>query len=332
LAGAIVTDAALCDLTNIDLVECPIGSENAGALTTNLTFCDAPGDANICGPTTDLAGVYVANIATDCNIFDECVSGDPIFTALPPGSADFQVVDETICQLTVPEGIELETCPPGTNLAGAVVTDLEICDAAGPAEVCPGGTDLAGVWVVDATTDCDVEGITTFTCPDDSLIPGAIVTDLELCDLVTQEFKGCNTCILFGIGGTDGAGANALITGINAFVNITSGSQGAEAICESSDVSNTMTTIINATTTGNNEIQANTLFKNCLANVEANAALDALSIGGFSTINSNAQIQTSSMTQSSQEQKVTNQNLEVNKSIEQPKKTSVLPLWGFNRQ
>jgi hypothetical protein len=334
LEGAIVTDAALCDLTNIELEECPAGTENAGALTTDLDFCDAPGDANICGPTTDLAGVYVANTATDCNIFEECVAGDPIFTALPPGSSDFEVVDETICQLEVPEEVDLFTCPAGTNLAGAVVTDLEICDAAAPAEQCPAGSDLAGVWVVDADAvgACDVEGITTFTCPADSLIPGAIVTDLELCDLVTQEFKGCNTCILFGIGGVDGAQATALIAGINAFVNATTGTQGAEALCESTDITNEMSTIINATTSGANELAANALFKSCIANVEANAALDALSVGGFSTINSNAQIQTSSMTQSSQEQKVTNQNLEVNKSIEQPKQTSVLPLWGFNRQ
>jgi hypothetical protein len=125
-----------------------------------------------------------------------------------------------------------------------------------------------------------------------------------------------------------------LINGINNFINNTSSSQGAEAVCESgdtADITNTMSTIINATTGGANQAAANLLFKDCIANVEANAALDALSIGGFSTI-SNAQIQANSMTQSSQEQKVTNQNLEVNTSIEQPKKTSVLPLWGFNRQ
>jgi hypothetical protein len=92
-----------------------------------------------------------------------------------------------------------------------------------------------------------------------------------------------------------------------------------------------MSTIINATTDGNNQEQANTLFKGCIADVKANALLPPQPIGGFS-IFGNPQIQASSMTQSSQEQKVTNQNLEVNTSIEQPKKTSVLPLWGFNRQ
>jgi hypothetical protein len=60
-----------------------------------------------------------------------------------------------------------------------------------------------------------------------------------------------------------------------------------------------MSVIINATTGGNNQDQANELFKACIADVKANAALETLSVGGFSTMSS-AQIQASSMTQSSQ--------------------------------
>jgi hypothetical protein len=215
----------------------------------------------------------------------------------------------------------LTVCPAGTALEGVAISlEQNGTDVTGPMGEPDGIPDICNPFV---------------TCPDDSNLPGVNVTDIELCDLVSEELKGCNTCILFGVGGTDGNAAFQLISGINAFFNATTGEQGAEAVCHATNVTTTMSTIINATTDGVNRIQANLLFKDCIADVKANAELGALSVGGFnyrdystSTI-SNDQIQTSSMMQSSQKPKVFNQNVEVNKQIEQPKKTSILPWWKY---
>ncbi|MDR4512955.1 MAG: hypothetical protein MRJ93_14770 [Nitrososphaeraceae archaeon] len=185
LPGAIVTDERICNLNQVPLVECAAGTNNAGAVVTDERLCQAPNDQNKCPLNTDLANVYVMNPDTDCNIFESCVAGDPIFNALPAGSSEFQVVDDTICQLQVPEEIELIECQAGSILgAGALVTDEQLCNAATPAEQCPADS-LAGIWVdpQDAETACNPEGVNTFTCPDDSQIPGAVVTDLELCKL-----------------------------------------------------------------------------------------------------------------------------------------------------
>ena len=73
-------------------------------ITTDLDFCDAPGDANICGATTDLAGVYVANPVTDCDIFETCEAPDPICSAV---SCPFEVVDDAICQIDIPPEVTL---------------------------------------------------------------------------------------------------------------------------------------------------------------------------------------------------------------------------------
>ncbi|HSF49858.1 MAG TPA: hypothetical protein VLA74_03780, partial [Nitrososphaeraceae archaeon] len=200
---------------------------------------------------------------------------------------------------------------------GAVVTDPQLCNAATPAELCPDDTDLAGVWVTDADTDCDVEGVTTFTCPDDSQIPGAIVTDPLLCDLVTEDFKGCNTCVLFGVGGVDGTNAFNLIGGINDFT--LNGQVGAEALCEleGDELIEEYTDIVEATVSGDaNQEQSIELFTDCIDNLEAN------NLAGFSinsnglSINSNGQIQQTNNTQSNEQVKTLNQNAEQNKNVE----------------
>jgi hypothetical protein len=195
---------------------------------------------------------------------------------------------------------------------------LAICDAAAPAEECGPGTTLEGVWVTEATDEiCNVEGITTFVCPDESQIPGAIVTDLDLCNLVTEDFKGCNTCVLFGVGGVDGTNAFNLIGGINDF---TLGEQvGAEALCEleGDELIAEYTDIVEATVSGgSNQQQAITLFTDCVNNLEAN------NLAGFSinnnglSINSNGQIEQTSNTQSIEQMQALNQTTEQNKNVE----------------
>jgi YVTN family beta-propeller protein len=172
----------------------------AGAVVTDLDLCEAPNDNNICGPTTDLAGVYVDDPDTDCDIFETCEPGNPICSALPAGSCPFDVVDEAICQLDVPEEVALFTCPAGSNLgAGALVTDSDLCNAATPAEQCPAGTQLENVWVTDATAaNCSVNGLTLLQCPAGTNLAGAVVTDPDLCDAAAPA-EACP-------GGTDLAG------------------------------------------------------------------------------------------------------------------------------
>ena len=68
------------------MLTCAAGSNMGGAVVTDPALCEAPDDDNRCPANTDLAGVYVANPATDCDIF--------------------------------------ETCPPDSQIAGAIVTDL----------------------------------------------------------------------------------------------------------------------------------------------------------------------------------------------------------------
>ena len=95
------------------------------------------------------------------------------------------------------------TCPVGSNLgAGALVTDIDLCNAATPAEQCPAGTDLEGVWVTDVQAEgaCDVEGVATIVCPANSNLPSALVTDIQICNLDDIELFTCET-------GTENAGA-----------------------------------------------------------------------------------------------------------------------------
>jgi hypothetical protein len=271
----------------------------AGAVVTDLDLCEAPNDNNICGPTTDLAGVYVDDPDTDCDIFETCEPGNPICSALPAGSCPFDVVDEAICQLDVPEEVALFTCPAGSNLgAGALVTDSDLCNAATPAEQCPAGTQLENVWVTDATAaNCSVNGLTLLQCPAGTNLAGAVVTDPDLCDaaapavqcgvgtalegiwvdpadtdtcddLVTKDFKACNTCLLVGVDGVEGReDTTNLLTGINQFTN-NNQEQGPEALCQLEDdqtIIDTYNDIVDETVSNSiNQNNAKALFSNCL--------------------------------------------------------------------
>ncbi len=155
-----VADEELCSLavpTDFVLEQCPAGTNNAGALVTNATLCEAPNDDNICPAFTDLEGVYVEDPTTDCTIFATCLAGSPLGVSLglPPGGS-VEVADPQLCNLDVPEEVELTTCPAGTNNAGALVTNATLCEAPNDDNICPAFTDLEGVYVEDPTTDCTI--------------------------------------------------------------------------------------------------------------------------------------------------------------------------------
>jgi hypothetical protein len=393
IAGAQVTDLLICDLDNVELFTCPPNSNMGGAVVTDVALCQAPDDDNKCPIGSDLENVYVMNPDTDCDVFEECVAGDPIFSALPPGSANFEVVDETICELVVPSQVALFTCGEDSNLgAGAVVTDAALCNAATPAEQCPAGTQLENVWVTDATdANCSVDGLTLLECPLGTNLAGAIVTDDALCDLTDVELDECpagsenagalttdltfcdapgdgNICP----GGTDLAGVYVATVPGDCDLDIDD-CENCDLnfeICPSdTDLAFHYVTVANEDTC-------------CIAGGDGDDDNDGLAAGGLKAQQTpgpgpgeidcpddnggddnlaanNAQIQPSSSNtqssqnakltnqnmeqkktsdtpvqasniQSNQETKISNQNVEVNKQIEEQKKSSVLPLFDFN--
>jgi hypothetical protein len=112
------------------------------------------------------------------------------------GAQTVEVADPQLCELTIPEGLDLETCPAGSNLGGgALVTDLGLCDAATPAEQCEAGTTLEGVWVhPDELATCNIAippPITTFQCAPDDPLSNAVVTDPRLCQFEDIELFEC---------------------------------------------------------------------------------------------------------------------------------------------
>ena len=72
LAGVWVVDKdaeGACDVEGITLLECGADTNlGAGAFVTNATLCNAAAPAELCGPLTDLEGVWVEDASTDCFI------------------------------------------------------------------------------------------------------------------------------------------------------------------------------------------------------------------------------------------------------------------------
>jgi hypothetical protein len=103
-----------------------------------------------------LEGVYVTDPTTQCNIvYPTCDDTTPLGQALNlTAGSSVEVVDSQLCNLDIPD---VFVCPPGTNLAGDIVTDTSLCNAAAPAVQCASGTDLAGIWVnPTATASCNI--------------------------------------------------------------------------------------------------------------------------------------------------------------------------------
>src|SRR5215211_7527115 len=152
--------------TSVNILRCGPDTNNAGANVTDLRLCEAPNDANICPAGTDLEGVYVTDPATECDIFAICEFDSPlgVSLSLPPGGS-IEVADEQLCDLSVPEQIDLIQCPAGTNNAGALVTNATLCEAPNDANICPAATDLEGVYVTDPATECEIFDICPFDSP-----------------------------------------------------------------------------------------------------------------------------------------------------------------------
>jgi hypothetical protein len=98
-------------------------------------------------------------------------------------------------------------------------------------------------------------------------LENATVTDEEICDPVTKDFKACNTCLLVGVDGVEGReDTTNLLTGINQFTN--NQEQGPEALCQLEDdqtLIDTYNDIVNETVSGFiNQNNAKALFSNCL--------------------------------------------------------------------
>ena len=178
-----VADEALCNLEipeQIDLFQC-IGGPMIDAIVTDAQLCQAPNDANKCADDTDLLGVYVMDVLSDCNIFATCDAGTPLGIALGMEN-EFKVADEALCNLEIPEQIDLFQCIGGPMI-DAIVTDAQLCQAPNDANKCADDTDLLGVYVMDTETQCDLDIPETIECPEGTLLVGEVVTSETLCNV-----------------------------------------------------------------------------------------------------------------------------------------------------
>ena len=111
----------------------------------------------ICPEDTTLEGHLVtagSNLTQICNAASPAVQ-------CPDGST-LQGVwvhpdDIETCNIAIPPPIQIFECPADSNLPGANVTDLRLCDAPNDANICPDETDLGGVYVNNTATDCDLD-------------------------------------------------------------------------------------------------------------------------------------------------------------------------------
>ena len=178
-----VADEVLCDLEipqETELFQC-IGGPMQDAIVTDLLLCQAPNDANKCADDTDLPGVYVMDVLSDCNIFATCDAGTPLGKALGMEN-EFKVADEELCNLEIPEQIDLFQCIGGPMI-DAIVTDAQLCQAPNDANKCADDTDLPGVYVMDTETQCDLDIPETIECPEGTLLAGEVVTSETLCNV-----------------------------------------------------------------------------------------------------------------------------------------------------
>jgi hypothetical protein len=193
-------------------VICPVGSTLAGhfvAAGSNLTqICNVDQQVlETCPADTDLEGVFVTDATeAQCNIFATCDATTPLGQALGlNATGSVEVADPQLCQLSVPEPVQIFQCPDTPNsdvpflnpvMAGENVTSLELCQAATPAVQCLDGSTLEGVWVHPAnqTTTCNIvipEPIPTFQCDPDDPLSNATVTDPRLCEFEDINLVTC---------------------------------------------------------------------------------------------------------------------------------------------
>ena len=181
-----VADAELCNLEipeQTELVVCDLDTPMGGAVVTDPLLCQAPNDNNKCPADTDLEGAYVMDTASDCNIFATCDAGTALGKALGMQN-EFKVADEVLCDLEVPEEVELFQCIGGP-MEDAIVTDPKLCEGPNSANKCPANTDLEGAYVMNPITQCNLDIPEPIVCPDS----GFLVNDEANCPLKCPDGK-----------------------------------------------------------------------------------------------------------------------------------------------
>jgi hypothetical protein len=219
-----VADPQLCQLTvggQISTTTCPETSTNPimrGEEVFDEELCNAATPAVQCTDGT-FQGVWVhPDQETEiCDLtipqFAQCDADSSLAQSLGLGPTDppLQVADIRLCDLVVPEFATCDAttplgqffgqsvqvadeqlcnlvtqCGTDTNMAGAFVTDEDLCAAPDDDNLCTSG-DLVGVYVNNPATDCELDippPVQTFTCagvPGSNLPPDAVVTDQRLC-------------------------------------------------------------------------------------------------------------------------------------------------------
>ncbi|MGE5862496.1 MAG: hypothetical protein ACM31H_01880 [Nitrososphaerales archaeon] len=137
--------------TDIQKINCGNSNVNVNGVDVTEIPRDntALGAANEGGPqaaNTENGNGFADRINFDRNLVNVCVNAN--------GNEQTRVIGETQPPVT------LFTCDADSNLgADARVTDLQLCDAATPAEQCGPDTDLEGVWVFPPATEevCNIE-------------------------------------------------------------------------------------------------------------------------------------------------------------------------------
>jgi len=175
--------------TDIQKINC--GNSNVNVNGVDVT--EIPNDNTALAAANEGAGPEAANtqngngldkINFDRNLVNVCVNANGNEQA------------RGIAGPPPPDGVTLFTCDPESNLGGdAKVTDLQLCDAATPAEQCGPLTDLAGVWVFPPATEevCNIETepvtvtATTYEIPGnvDSSSPFSSTATCDMGDVAT---------------------------------------------------------------------------------------------------------------------------------------------------
>ena len=188
-----VADPELCNLVIPEQTEVEICDEDtpmAGAVVTDPLLCQAPNDDNKCPSGTDLAGVYIMGPVSEeaCNIFATCDAGTKLGIALGMQN-EFKVADEVLCDLEIPEEVELFQCIGGP-MQGAIVTDELLCEAPNSSNVCPLTSDLPGVFVMNTQTQCTLDIPEPLVCEDSGFLVNDEANCPQKCDDGTYLMQG----------------------------------------------------------------------------------------------------------------------------------------------
>ena len=190
-----VADVQLCQLSSPDIEICDSGFFEGFAVDSQQICNTVFDDVDVCGPTTDLAGMLTTD-TNSCNIFETCLAGSPLGVAL--GGNEIDVTDLELCNLEIPEQIEVFVCDLDTPMSGAVVTHPLLCQAPNDDNKCPADTDLEGTYVMNPASDCNIFAM----CDAGTALGKALgmqnefkVADEVLCDLKVPEEIELFQCI-----------------------------------------------------------------------------------------------------------------------------------------